>query len=64
MVIAGGLVKKNITPSSSGTLSTENLLFGILLLGVILIVGALTFFPALSFGPVLEHLLMGQGITF
>lgn len=64
MVIAGGLVKKNITPASSGTLSTENLLFGILLISVILIVGALTFFPALSFGPILEHLLMGQGITF
>ncbi|MCX6175081.1 MAG: potassium-transporting ATPase subunit KdpA [Ignavibacteriales bacterium] len=64
MIIAGSLVKKNITPTSSGTLSTENLLFGILLIGVILIVGALTFFPALSFGPILEHLLMGQGITF
>jgi K+-transporting ATPase ATPase A chain len=64
MIIAGSLVKKNITPASSGTLSTENLLFGILLIGVILIVGALTFFPALSFGPILEHLLMGQGITF
>ena len=64
MVIAGSLVKKNITPSSSGTLSTENLLFGLLLTSVILIVGALTFFPALSFGPIIEHLLMGQGITF
>jgi len=64
MVIAGGLVKKNITPASSGTLSTENLLFGLLLISVILIVGALTFFPVLSFGPIIEHLLMGQGITF
>jgi len=64
MVIAGSLVKKNITPASSGTLSTENSLFGLLLTSVILIVGALTFFPALSFGPILEHLLMGQGITF
>lgn len=64
MIIAGSLVKKNITPASSGTLSTENLLFGILLIGVILIVGALTFFPALSFGPIIEHLLMGLGVTF
>jgi len=64
MIIAGSLVKKNITPASSGTLSTENLLFGLLLVSVILIVGALTFFPALSFGPILEHLLMGRGITF
>ncbi|MCX6170516.1 MAG: potassium-transporting ATPase subunit KdpA [Ignavibacteriales bacterium] len=64
MIISGSLVKKNITPASSGTLSTENFLFGLLLVGVILIVGALTFFPALSFGPIIEHLLMGQGITF
>ncbi len=64
MLISGNMVKKNITPVSSGTLSTDNLLFGVLLVSVILIVGALTFFPALSFGPIIEHLLMGQGITF
>ncbi len=64
MIIAGNLVKKNITPVSSGTLATDNLLFGLLLTFQILIVGALTFFPALSLGPILEHLLMGQGLTF
>ena len=64
MMIAGNLVKKNITPTSAGTLATDNLLFGLLLTFQILIVGALTFFPALSFGPILEHLLMGQGMTF
>jgi len=64
MMIAGNLVKKNITPTSSGTLATDNLLFGLLLTFQILIVGALTFFPALSFGPILEHLLMGRGMTF
>jgi potassium-transporting ATPase potassium-binding subunit len=64
MLIAGNLVKKNITPASSGTLATDNLLFGLLLTFQILIVGALTFFPALSFGPILEHLLMGKGIVF
>jgi K+-transporting ATPase ATPase A chain len=64
MLIAGNLVKKNITPASAGTLATDNLLFGVMVTSVLLIVGALTFFPALSFGPILEHLLMGQGITF
>lgn len=64
MLIAGNLVKKNITPVSAGTLSTDNLLFGLLLTFQILVVGALTFFPALSFGPILEHLLMSNGITF
>ena len=64
MAIAGNLVKKNITPSSKGTLHTDNLLFASLLSGVIFIVGALTFFPALSLGPLLEHLLTNNGITF
>jgi K+-transporting ATPase ATPase A chain len=64
MAIAGSLVKKNITPNSSGTLATDNFLFGVMLISVLLIVGALTFFPALSFGPILEHFLMKSGIVF
>lgn len=64
LAIAGSLVKKNIAPVSSGTLTTDNALFGFLLLSVILIVGALTFFPALAVGPFLEHLLMNLGKTF
>ena len=64
MAIAGSLVKKNITPTSSGTLATDNFLFGVMLISVLLIVGALTFFPALSFGPILEHFLMKSGIVF
>jgi potassium-transporting ATPase potassium-binding subunit len=64
MVIAGNLVKKNKTPVSSGTFTTDNYVFAILLIGVILIVGALTFFPALSLGPIVEHLLMKGGMTF
>ena len=64
LAIAGNLVKKNITPETSGTLSTNNFLFGFLLLSVIIIVGALTFFPALSIGPIIEHLLIKSGYTF
>jgi potassium-transporting ATPase potassium-binding subunit len=64
LIIAGSLVKKNIAPVTSGTLSTDNSLFGFLLLSVILIVGALTFFPILAIGPFLEHLLMNHGMTF
>lgn len=64
LAIAGNLVKKNITPETAGTLSTNNFLFGFLLLSVIIIVGALTFFPALSIGPIIEHLLIKTGITF
>lgn len=64
LAIAGNLVKKNITPETSGTLSTNNFLFGFLLLSIIIIVGALTFFPALSIGPIIEHLLIKSGYTF
>ncbi len=64
MAIAGSMVKKKITPLSSGTFRTDNGLFIGLLIAVILIVGGLTHFPALSLGPVVEHLLMNHGITF
>ncbi len=64
MVIAGSMVKKNITPESSGTLRTDTPLFLWFLLAVILIIGALTFFPALSLGPIAEHILMNNGVSF
>jgi K+-transporting ATPase ATPase A chain len=64
MVIAGSMVKKNITPESPGTLRTDNPLFLWFLLAVILIIGALTFFPLLSLGPIAEHILMNNGVSF
>ncbi len=64
MVIAGSMVKKNITPGSSGTLRTDNPLFLWFLISVILIIGALTFFPVLSLGPIAEHILMNNGVSF
>jgi potassium-transporting ATPase potassium-binding subunit len=64
MAIAGSLVRKKITPVSSGTFRTDNWLFIILLIGVIIIVGGLTFFPALSLGPVMEHFLLVNHIVF
>jgi K+-transporting ATPase ATPase A chain len=64
MAIAGNMAKKKITPNSSGTFKTDNMLFIILLISVILIVGGLTFFPPLALGPIVEHLLMNLGVTF
>ncbi len=64
MAIAGSMVKKKITPVSSGTFKTDNWLFVLLLIGIILIVGGLTFFPPLALGPIVEHLLMNLGVTF
>lgn len=64
IVIAGSLVRKNISPFSQGTFKTDNALFAILLISVILLIGALTFFPALSLGPIVEHFLMTCGGKF
>lgn len=64
LAIAGSLLRKNITPPSSGTFPTHGALFVALLVGVIFIVGALTFLPALTLGPIVEHFLMLQGRTF
>lgn len=64
LAIARNLVKKNISPVTTGTLATDNFLFGFLLLSIIIIVGALTFFPVLSVGPLLEQFLLNHGITF
>ncbi|MGD0589986.1 MAG: potassium-transporting ATPase subunit KdpA [Bacteroidota bacterium] len=49
LAIACSMAKKRITPPSSGTFSTDMVLFAVLLIGVIVIVGALTFFPVQSY---------------
>jgi K+-transporting ATPase ATPase A chain len=48
------------TPSSSGTLPTHSLLFGVLLTTCLITVVALSYLPALALGPVLERLLFGR----
>ena len=64
LAIAGSMGLKKITPVSSGTFRTDNLLFVLLLLSVIIIVGGLTFFPALALGPLAEHFLMNMGVGY
>lgn len=64
LAIAGNLASKKITPASSGTLSTNNFLFALLLFGGIFMICALTFIPALSLGPIVEHLLMLEGRSY
>ncbi len=63
LALAGLFAKKRVMATTSGTFSTENTLFAMLLLGVILIVGALTFFPALCLGPIVEQFLMLRGVS-
>ncbi|KRE06692.1 potassium-transporting ATPase subunit A [Bosea sp. Root381] len=64
MAMAGSLVAKKATPTSSGTFPTTGPLFIGLLIGVVLIMGGLEFFPALALGPIVEHLATIAGQTF
>lgn len=56
LAIAGSLATKKLTPFTAGTMRTDTLTFGFILLGTILLVGALLFLPAAVLGPVAEHL--------
>ncbi len=56
IAIAGFLLAAERVPPSSGTLLTNNLTFGAMLLGTVLLVKALSFMPALVLGPIADHL--------
>ena len=56
LAIAGSMASKRVVPESSGTLRTDTVLFGLLLLATVLLLGALLFLPAAAVGPIAEHL--------
>ncbi|HZV06288.1 MAG TPA: potassium-transporting ATPase subunit KdpA [Gemmataceae bacterium] len=56
IAIAASLAAKKPTPFTAGTMRTDTLTFGFVLLGTILLVGALLFMPAAVLGPAAEHL--------
>jgi K+-transporting ATPase ATPase A chain len=56
IALAGCLMVKKPTPFTSGTMRTDTITFGFVLLGSILLIGALLFLPAAVLGPVAEHL--------
>jgi K+-transporting ATPase ATPase A chain len=57
LAIAGSLAAKRPTAQSAGTMSVQDVTFGVMLIATILIIGALTFFPAAALGPIAEHYL-------
>lgn len=63
LAIAGSFGAKKTSRESTGTLSTNSLLFCVLLFSVILIVAGLSFLPAIALGPIVEYLLMLHGET-
>jgi K+-transporting ATPase ATPase A chain len=56
IALAASLAAKKMTPFTAGTMRTDNVTFGCVLLGTVLLVGALLFLPAAVLGPVAEHL--------
>ena len=56
MALAASLAAKKTTPFTVGTMRTDNITFGFVLLGTVILVGALLFLPAAVLGPVAEHL--------
>jgi K+-transporting ATPase ATPase A chain len=56
VALAAGLAAKKPTPFTVGTMRTDTVTFGFVLVGTILLVGALLFLPAAVLGPVAEHL--------
>jgi K+-transporting ATPase c subunit len=55
-MLAGRFANQRRWQTTAGTLPSDSMMFGILLLGTILMVGALSFLPALALGPVEEAL--------
>jgi len=64
LAVAGSLAVKPKVPKTTGTMSTNTVFFGVLLLASILIVGGLTFFPALALGPIAEQFELAAGKIF
>lgn len=56
LAIAGSLAAKKLTLFTAGTMRTDTLTFGFVLLGTVLLVGALLFLPAAVLGPIAEQL--------
>jgi K+-transporting ATPase ATPase A chain len=56
IALAASMARKKRVPFTTGTLRTDTITFGCILLGTILLVGALLFMPAAVLGPVAEHL--------
>jgi K+-transporting ATPase ATPase A chain len=61
LALAGSLAAQGRRPVHIGTVPTDSVSFGFMLIMTALIVGALSYFPALALGPILEHLTLANG---
>ena len=60
LALAGALVSKQPVPQSSGTFSTDKVLFASVLTATIVLIVGLTYFPVLALGPIVAHLSVAQ----
>jgi len=60
LALAALFGRQKTTPSTSGTLPTDSVVFGLLLTACLITMVALSYLPALALGPVLERLLFGS----
>jgi K+-transporting ATPase ATPase A chain len=60
--LAGRFARQGRKVETTGTLPSDTLTFGFLVLGTILLIGALSFLPVLALGPVAEYLKSAAGI--
>jgi potassium-transporting ATPase potassium-binding subunit len=56
LAVAGQLLRKRVAPAGLGTMRTDTVTFGGLLVFTVVLLGALTFFPALLLGPTVQGL--------
>jgi K+-transporting ATPase ATPase A chain len=56
LAMAGRFAAQGRSPTTAGTLASDSVTFGVLVLATIVLVGALSFVPALALGPIAEAL--------
>jgi K+-transporting ATPase ATPase A chain len=56
LALAGRFAAQGRRPISLGSLPSDTMTFGVLVLGTVMLVGALSFLPALTLGPLMEFL--------
>jgi K+-transporting ATPase ATPase A chain len=64
LALAGSLAAKKAVPLTSGTMRTDDGLFGGVLFVTIIIINLLAFFPVLALGPLAEHFALLVGKVF
>jgi len=56
LLLAGRFAAQGRTPTTVGSLPSDTVTFGVLVLGSVVVIGALCFLPALALGPIAEQL--------